>query len=84
MRNLIRKLIKKPTFKKGDKVICIDDSGSANILKKGETYIIENNTFYVNNYEFVTMKNTGSFFNVDRFKNLKTERKEKLKKICQY
>ena len=73
--------MKKPTFKKGDRVICINDSGSANILKINRLYIIEGDSFYFNDFEFITLKNTGSFFNVNRFKKITEDRKQKLKKI---
>jgi hypothetical protein len=73
----------KSTFKKGEKVICIRDVGSANTLKIGNLYTVKEESFYYEGLECVSIENIGSgnFFYVTRFKNINKERKIKLKKI---
>lgn len=74
------------TFKKGDRLICINDENSSNMLVKGQTYIVQ---------EFI--HHSGSNFTVERkyvllegvdlqsytyrFINIKELRKQKLEKL---
>ena len=69
-------------FKKGDRIVCVNDEQSNNKLIKGNTYIVEKTI--VMSYDgllYIVLENLYYEFFADRFINLKDQRKQKLTKI---
>lgn len=74
--------VRKPKWKKGDKVICINNIGFRGRLTVGEEYKIIN---YYREYGADQIQVMGDYDTVDafssRFTTIKLDRKEKLNKL---